>query len=112
MENDNAIEAFAALAHDTRLRVYRLLVRAGRDGMPATEISNALNIVPSTLSGHLAMMKRSGLLTATRYSREIHYSANLKAINGLVAFLLSDCCNGEVENCSEILELLHADRAA
>jgi DNA-binding transcriptional ArsR family regulator len=112
MENENAIDAFAALAHDTRLRVYRLLVRAGPKGLPATEISKALTIVPSTLSGHLAMMKRVNLLTAIRHSREIHYSANLSTINRLVTFLLSDCCNGKVENCSEILDLLRSDKVA
>lgn len=106
MDQESAIEAFAALAHPSRMKVFRLLVTEGPDGLQAGQISKNLRIVTSTLSGHLAVLKRAGLLKASRHQREIHYSVNLNAINDLVGFLLADCCKGRVENCSEILSLL------
>lgn len=108
MDQDAAIEAFAALAQSSRLSIYKLLVRTGPDGLQVGEISRKLSIVPSTLSGHLAVLKRARLLKATRNQREIYYSANLNAMNDLVGFMLSDCCDGQVGNCSEILSLLEA----
>mmetsp|Transcript_24127 Transcript_24127/g.44850 ORF Transcript_24127/g.44850 Transcript_24127/m.44850 type:complete len:112 (+) Transcript_24127:5404-5739(+) len=106
MEQNTAIDAFAALAQPTRLAVFRLLVGIGPAGLPALEISRRLGTVPSTLSGHLATLKRSGILTATRHQREIHYAANLATVNDLIRFLLADCCDGQVENCADILSLL------
>ena len=106
MNQDTAIEAFAALAQTSRMAIFRMLVRVGPDGLTATAISRRAGIVPSTLSGHLAILKRAGLLTATRHSREIHYAADLRAMNALLSFMLADCCAGQVENCSEILTLL------
>ena len=108
MDQDAAIEAFAALAQSSRLTIYKLLVRIGPDGLQVGEISRRLGIVPSTLSGHLAVLKRAALLKANRNQREIFYSANLTAVNDLVGFMLSDCCDGQVGNCSEILSLLEA----
>ena len=70
------------------------------------EISRRLDIPPSTLSGHLAVLKHAGLLHAKRQKREIHYSANLTAVNAMIGFLLADCCDGRMENCLEILSLL------
>ncbi|WP_323795180.1 metalloregulator ArsR/SmtB family transcription factor [Nisaea sp.] len=109
MNQESAIEAFAALAQPTRITVFRLLVRQGPGGLPALEIARRLGAVPSTLSGHLAVLKRAGILTATRHQREIHYAANLVAVNDLIRFLLADCCGGQVENCSEILSLLRLE---
>jgi len=106
MKQTDAIGAFAALAQPTRLDAFRLLVRVGPKGLPALEISRQLGTKPSTLSGHLSILKRAGVLTATRHQREIHYAANFGAINGLVQFLLADCCGGQIENCSEIVALL------
>ena len=108
MKQTDAIEAFAALAQPSRMTIFRLLVRVGPKGLQVNEIARRLNIVASTLSGHLAILKRAGLLTATRHQREIHYAANMDAINKMVGFLLSDCCEGQTENCSEILYLLDA----
>lgn len=109
MDQEHAIEAFGALAQATRMSIFRLLVRAGPDGMQAGEVSRRLEVVTSTLSGHLAVLKRAGLLTATRHQREIHYAADMRAVNDLVGFLLSDCCEGQVDNCSAILSLLEAE---
>lgn len=106
MNQSNAIEAFAALAQDTRMSIYRLLVSQASNSLRVGEISDRLKIVPSTLSGHLAILKRAGLLQSTRHQREIHYSADIAAMNDLISFLLQDCCNGQIDNCGEILTLL------
>lgn len=106
MNQSDAIDAFAALAQPTRIAAFRLLVKVGPEGLPALEISRQLGTKPSTLSGHLSILKRAGVLTATRYQREIHYAANLAAVNALVQFLIADCCGGKFENCTEILSLL------
>ncbi len=108
MDEERAIEAFGALAQPTRMAIFRLLVRAGPEGLQVGEIARRLNIVPSTLSGHLGVLRRAGLLRARRQRREIHYAADLATVNDLVGFLLADCCDGRVENCSEILSLLSA----
>lgn len=109
MDQNSAIDTFAALAHPTRLAVFRLLVREVPNGVPALAIAERLKAKPSTLSGHLATLRRAGLLTSSRHQREIRYAANLPAINTLVAFLLSDCCGGKVQNCGDILTLLVDD---
>ena len=106
MDQTGAIEVFSALAQPTRISVFRLLVQVGPEGLPALEVSRRLDIVPSTLSGHLSILKRSGILTATRHQREIHYAANVAAVNEMIRFLLSDCCGGKIENCADILSLL------
>ncbi len=106
MDQEHAIETFAALAQESRLAIYRLLVREEPHGLPVGEISRRLDIVPSTLSGHLGVLKRARLLRSTRHQREIHYAADLEAMGELVRFLLEDCCNGQVENCGEIASLI------
>jgi ArsR family transcriptional regulator len=109
MDQERAIDAFAALAHPTRLSVFKLLVQHVPDGVPALTIAERLDAKPSTLSGHLAVLKRAGLLSSTRHQREIRYAAQLEAVNNLVGFLLSDCCGGKVQNCKDILTLLDAE---
>lgn len=106
MDQTKAIDAFSALAQETRMALYRMLVQEMPNALRVGEISQRLNIVPSTLSGHLAVLKRAGLLKSIRHQREIHYSADLGTMNDLVSFMLQDCCNGQVENCAEILTLL------
>ena len=108
MEQAIAIEAFSALAQKSRMAIFRLLVRTGPDGLQVGEISSRLGIVASTLSGHLAVLRRAGLLKAVRHQRQIYYSADLRVVNELVGFLLADCCDGRQENCSEIISLLEA----
>ncbi len=106
MNQDLAIENFSALAQDSRLAIFRLLVSKEPHGLPVGEISRMLDIVPSTLSGHLGILKRAGLLKSTRQQREIHYTANLDHMGVLIRFMLQDCCNGQVENCGEIISLV------
>lgn len=101
MDEAIAIEALAALAQSSRMAIFRLLVRAGPEGMQVGEIGRQLGIVPSTLSGHLSVLKRAGLLKARRHQREIHYSANLEAVNNLADFLVADCCGGRLDFCAE-----------
>ncbi len=106
MKQESAIEVFAALAQETRMTIYRTLVREAPRGVPVGEISRELSIVSSTLSGHLAVLKRAELVKAKRRQREIHYSANIGRMNDLISFMLGDCCNGQIDNCAEILTLL------
>ena len=109
MEQSSALDAFAALSHPTRLDVFKLLVRHVPAGVPSLTIADRLGAKPSTLSGHLAILKRAGLVTATRFQREIRYSADISKVNALVGFLLSDCCGGKVDHCVDILRLLQAN---
>ena len=108
MDQEGVIDCFAALAQANRMAVFRLLVRAGPPGMRVSDIAHRLEMVPSTLSGHLSILKRSGLLKSTRKQREIHYAADLATVDRLVRFLLEDCCDGRFENCAEVLSLLSA----
>lgn len=89
-----AIDAFAALANDTRLSIFRLLVQAGPAGRPAGEIADALGTPASSLSFHLAHLNRAGLIDQRRESRSLIYSANFAAMNGLLAFITENCCGG------------------
>ncbi len=110
MDQEQAIETFTALAQGSRLAIFRLLVREQPLGLPVGEISRRLDIVPSTLSGHLGVLRRAGLLKSTRHQREIHYAARLDVMGDLVRFMLEDCCDGKVENCREIASLVEISR--
>lgn len=99
MEQKNAIAALAALAQDSRLAVFRLLVRSGPDGLPAGEIAQALGVQPATLSFHLSQLANAGLVESRRAGRSIIYSADVAVMKGLMGFLLHDCCDGHPELC-------------
>ncbi len=90
------IEALGALAHEHRLALFRLLVQAGAEGMPAGAIAEALALPNSSLSFHLAHLTRAGLIQQTRQSRSLIYTADYAAMNGLVGYLMENCCGGEV----------------
>jgi ArsR family transcriptional regulator len=92
MKERDALRALAALAQQSRLAVYRLLVKRGPDGHTAGEISDRLSIPGPTLSFHLKELAHAGLVTARRQSRFVHYSANFDHMNGLVAYLTENCC--------------------
>lgn len=100
MDDTLAIEALGALAHAGRLAVFRLLVRRGPCGTPAMDVGKALDMKPSTLSGHLSALRRAGLVTSERRHREILYAPDFAAVNGLVAFLLDNCCDGNPDACA------------
>jgi len=95
METDSAVSALASLAQETRLAIFRLLVRAGRNGLPAGEIAQALDVAPSSLSFHLAQLTHAGMVTQERQSRRLIYRADFAAMNRLVGFMLENCCEGE-----------------
>jgi len=100
MEIKETLAALSALAHEQRLATFRLLVRAGPDGLPAGDIAAAVGTPASTMSAHLAQLERAGLLTARRDSRHIIYAAHFDGIRGLLAFLMEDCCQGRPEICA------------
>ena len=94
MEISSSTEAFAALSQETRLAAFRLLVRAGPAGLPAGEIARALGAAPSTLSTHLGLLQRAGLVSSERRSRQIVYRADYDGVGALMKFLMEDCCKG------------------
>jgi DNA-binding transcriptional ArsR family regulator len=95
METLNAAELLAALGHESRLAIFRLLVEAGPAGVNASAIGEQLGMAPATLSFHLAHLSRVGLIAGERESRFIHYSANFGTMDELIAFLTSNCCQGK-----------------
>ena len=94
MDANAAVEALGALAQDHRLAVFRLLVQAGADGLSAGAIASALHLPASSLSFHLAHLTRAGLIAQRRASRSLIYTADYDAMNGLVGYLLENCCGG------------------
>lgn len=103
MEKTDAIAALSALAHDTRVDIFRLLVRAGEEGVPAGVISHALEIRPNTLSNNLSVLSAAGLIRSRREGRSIRYFARLDGVRGLLAFLMEECCGGRPELCQPAL---------
>src|SRR3990170_2421765 len=94
METKQAVQALSALAQDTRLGIFRLLVQAGPEGMPAGQIGEKLDLAPATLSFHLAGLTRAGLARSRHEGRFVIYSADYTAMNALVGFLTENCCQG------------------
>ena len=103
METEDSILALAALAQSTRLEAFRLLVRHEPDGLPAGDISFHLAIPANTLSSHLGVLTRAGLIKSERRSRSIIYRADLDRFRDLVLFLLKDCCGGRADLCEPLL---------
>jgi ArsR family transcriptional regulator len=99
MKSKNAIEALGALAQETRLAIFRLLVRQGPDGLPAGTIGERLDIPAPTLSFHLAQLSRAGLVASRRAGRSILYAADYRGMNALLTYLTEDCCQGRPELC-------------
>jgi DNA-binding transcriptional ArsR family regulator len=94
METKNVIAALAALAQDSRLAVFRLLVQAGPEGMAASKIADRLEIPPSSLSFHLKELTHANMVMQTKDGRSLIYSANFETMNGLLGFLTENCCGG------------------
>ena len=94
MENEETITALAALAQDTRLDIFRLLVRAGCKGLAAGEIGDALEVPSATLSFHLKELKIAGVVYCRRHGRSLIYSPNFDTMQQLVGFLTEHCCEG------------------
>ena len=102
MEKTDAVAALAALAQDNRLDVYRLLVQAGPEGMPAGAVADALDLAPNTLTFHFDRLRTAGLLSVRREGRSMIYAARYEAMNGLIAFLTENCCRGAPGSCRPI----------
>lgn len=100
MEKTEAIAALAALAQDTRLDVFRLLVQAGPEGLAAGQISERLRLPSATLSFHLNQLRHANLVTFRRESRSLIYAAEYTAMNGLLAYLTENCCQGDTSPCT------------
>ncbi|RYE01065.1 MAG: transcriptional regulator [Sphingomonadales bacterium] len=105
MEPNAAIAALSALAHPGRLEVFRLLVRAGKDGMASGEIARATGHVPQTLSGNLGILGNAGLVASRRDGRSIVYTADYARMSGLLGFLMEDCCAGAPEICAPLVDI-------
>lgn len=105
-----AVEALSALAHEGRLSIFRLLVRAGHDGLAAGAIGRKLSVLPNTLSANLTVLSNAGLISSKRDGRSIIYSADYERMTGLLGFLMEDCCNGNATICAPLVEI--AKRAA
>lgn len=109
MEVNRALSAFAALSQQTRLDVFRLLIKAGPDGVPAGEIADRLEVRQNTMSANLAVLLNSGLVRNERHGRTIRYFADFDAVRGLLAFLMEDCCGGRPELCQPVIEAIACD---
>ncbi|KOR46547.1 ArsR family transcriptional regulator [Xanthomonas oryzae] len=105
MDDNRAVSALAALAHADRLAAFRMLVRAGPQGVPSGEIADALSIPPTRMSFHLSALERAGLLRCWRDGRRIFYAANYKDMRQLLAFLTEDCCSGNPDICRDLITL-------
>ena len=104
MESENAILALAALAQSTRLEVFRLLVKHEPNGLAAGDVARALAVPQNTMSSHLSILSRAGLVSAQRFSRSIVYRADLAHLQAVMLFLLRDCCDGRAEICAPLIE--------
>jgi DNA-binding transcriptional ArsR family regulator len=100
MEKSNAVAALAALAQDNRLDVFRLLVEAGPDGMPAGGVAEALDLAPNTLTFHFDRLRGAGLVTVRRQGRSMIYAARFETMNDLLSYLTENCCAGAPEKCA------------
>jgi DNA-binding transcriptional ArsR family regulator len=105
MESSAAVTSLSALAHPGRLAIFRLLVRAGPEGMAAGEIARATGSLPNTLSANLNILAAAGLVAARRDGRSIIYTAGYDRMRDLLAFLMEDCCGGQPEICAPLTEI-------
>jgi len=103
MDNDSAISALGALAQGTRLDAFRLLVRHEPEGLPAGEVAKAPDVPQNTMSAHLGILARAGLVRSERHSRSIVYRADLDGLRALTLFLVKDCCGGRAELCAPLV---------
>jgi ArsR family transcriptional regulator, arsenate/arsenite/antimonite-responsive transcriptional repressor len=100
MEKADAVAALAALAQDNRLDVFRLLVQAGPEGLPAGKVAEALDLAPNTLTFHFDRLRQAGLVTVRRDGRSMIYAARFETMNALLGFLTENCCQGDAAKCA------------
>ena len=104
MDEKSTLNALAALGQETRLDVFRLLVRAGPPGVPAGEIATRLDTVQNTMSAHLKVLVHAGLIRPERDGRIVRYVADMTGFRDLLAYLMEDCCNGAPELCRPVID--------
>src|SRR5579871_2752765 len=100
MKKPDALAALAALAQENRLDVFRLLVEAGPDGMPAGAVAEKLKLAPNTLTFHFDRLREAGLVTVRREGRQMIYAAQFERMNALLGYLTENCCQGRPEDCA------------
>lgn len=110
MEKNRALDCLSALGQETRLDAFRMLVHAGAEGMPASEVSIRLNVPANTLSTHLAVLQRAGLVSSRREGRVMRYFSDMDGMRNLLEFLLQDCCGGRPERCAALLTEVACER--
>lgn len=106
METSRVVAALSALAQETRLSVFRLLVRAGPVGLPAGSISKELGVVASTLSHHLGLLEQAGLVRSLRRGRNVIYTCDIDGVRSLLRFLVEDCCGGRPDLCGDLRRMV------
>ncbi len=104
MESNQVISSFSALSQQTRLDVFRLLIKAGADGVLAGELAEQLDVRQNTMSANLTVLLNAGLVRNERQGRTIRYFADFDALRGLLAFLMEDCCGGRPELCKPVID--------
>lgn len=104
MDKTSSLAALAALGQETRLDIFRLLVRAGVDGVPAGEVAARLGAVQNTVSSHLKVLSQAGLIRPERDGRIVRYVADMTGFRDLLAYLMEDCCGGEPELCRPAID--------
>ncbi|HYS45217.1 MAG TPA: helix-turn-helix transcriptional regulator [Rhizomicrobium sp.] len=108
MDITHALAGLSALAHDGRLSIFRLLVKAGPDGVAAGAIARKLDTAPNTLSAQLLVLSNAGLVRARREGRSIIYAADFERMGALLQFLTKDCCGGRAEICAPLAQTVNA----
>jgi ArsR family transcriptional regulator, arsenate/arsenite/antimonite-responsive transcriptional repressor len=103
MKKTDAVAALAALAQDNRLDVFRLLVQAGPEGLPAGHVAAKLKLAPNTLTFHFDRLRDAGLVTVRREGRSMIYATRFETMNALVEFLTENCCQGRTEVCAPVV---------
>lgn len=109
MDITSASLAFAALSQPLRLDVFRLLIKAGAEGMQAGEIAQHLDVKQNTMSANLSLLTRAGLIRNQREGRAIRYFADFDGTQGLLRFLMQDCCGGRPQDCQPIIAEITCD---
>ena len=104
MDIKNAVQALSALAQDSRLSVFRLLVEHGQGGLAAGRIAQALKVPHNTMSAHLTVLRQAGLIRVRRESRSMIYSADFDGIREVLDFLMRDCCKADPQCCTRLLD--------
>lgn len=107
MESKLAVSALSALAHEGRLAVFRMLVQAGGDGVPAGEIARRLGVPANTLSANLNVLSHAGLIDSRRVGRSIIYTAAYERMAALLGFLMEDCCQGSAAICAPLADIVN-----